>query len=388
MRANHRKDLENIARQMILVHNADALIELVLRTIVSNLRVTHAGILIYDKTREEYVVKISKGRHGFKIPSGFVKVTKKNPLIEYFTNKKRNFPKDFILFTKIDEYIRNSKKSRATRAFLQDLKVNLSFHQARVCVPGFFGKDLIGILFLGDKVSKKRFSEGELGFLSVLASDVVMALKNAWLVEDISTQLANNKRLFLQMVATLASSIEAKDKYTMGHTERVMEYSLDIANKMKNEKNIVDWGKFLENLKISALLHDIGKIGIPESILNKPDSLTDEERKVIRQHPLIGVNILKNVDELDEALLGVKFHHERYDGKGYPSGLSGEDIPFIASVISLADAFDAMTTDRPYRKALSLREAVAEIKRNKGKQFAPDVVDAFLKAYISRDIEK
>jgi putative nucleotidyltransferase with HDIG domain len=259
--------------------------------------------------------------------------------------------------------------------------MNFSLYQAKACIPGFFRNDLVGILFLGGKENGKKFSEEELGFLSVLASDVVMALKNAWLIDDLNHQLKANKRLFLQTVSALASSIEAKDKYTIGHTERVVKHSLDIAYGLKKHIRIDNWDKFIEDLRIAALLHDIGKIGIPEKILNKENVLTAKERRIIENHPLIGANILNHIEEFREVLLGVKYHHERHDGKGYPYHLKGRQIPLIASIVSLADAFDAMTIDRPYHKSLSPQEAMKEIEGNKGQQFSPLVVDAFLKVY-------
>ena len=380
MESSYRKGLERVARQMILIHRADIVIKLVLRTIVRDLKVRHAGIFIYDKKHDAYIAKVSRGNIGFKIPSGFVKIKKDNPIISYFTVKKFSFCGDFILLDNIEKVIRSAKVKNYFKAqeFLADLQTNLDFYQVRACVPGFFRKELVGVLFLGEKNNGDKFSAQDLSFLSALASDVVMAIKNAWLIEDLSRQVEVNKRLFLQMVSAFVSSIEAKDKYTRGHTERVMKYALCIAEQLKKRGELSNRVKFIDDLRVAALLHDIGKIGIPENILNKPGALSEEERKIVCAHPAIGENILKGVDELEMVRLGVRFHHERCDGLGYPDGLRGEEIPLIASVIGLADAYDAMTSDRPYRKALSFDEAVDEIKRNKGKQFDSQVVDAFL----------
>jgi len=176
----------------------------------------------------------------------------------------------------------------------------------------------------------------------------------------------------------LAAAIEAKDHYTHGHTTRVTNLSIQIAQRMgiKAKKNFD--GKFLENLHISSLLHDIGKIGVPEHILNKRSSLTIGERNRIKEHPLIGVNILKSIKELEGAVLGVRYHHERFDGKGYPDGLKGDQIPLVAAIITVADSFDAMSADRPYRVALSKSDAINEIRHLSGRQFSPAVTDTFL----------
>jgi HD-GYP domain-containing protein (c-di-GMP phosphodiesterase class II) len=375
MNTDYRKELEKITRQMILVRRADLLIKLVLRTIVQQVHVRHAGIFIYDRQKDAYVMRSA----GFKVPSGFVKFKNDNPIIQYFINPKPYLQDGPIIADKVDTFSRSAaiKNDAKAKKYMEDLTTQLSFYQAKVCVPGFFRKDLVLILFLGDKNNGDKFSASDLGFLSVLASDIAMALENAWLFEDLSRQVGVNKRLFLQMITALVSSIEAKDKCTRGHTDRVMRYALAIAQYLKKQPDI-DKTKFNDELKVSALLHDVGKIGIPENILNKPGALTAEEFEVIRRHPLIGEDILKNIDDLDTVRMGVKYHHERCDGKGYPYGLHGEDIPLIASIICLADAYDAMTSDRPYRKALTHDQAVREIKDNKGKQFSFVVVDAFL----------
>jgi len=386
MKRDYRHDLEKAARQMILVHRVDTLARLILRTIMRNIKVKHAGIFLYDKEKGEYVIKVSKGKRGVRVPVGFAKIKKDNPLVRYFTdNAFISFDRDFLLYNRLNYYLKYSrlKGQKNLVKFLCDLKEELSLIQAKACVPGFFRNNLVGILFLGAKIDRTGFRPEELGFLSVLASDVVMAIQNAWLFEDLSKQLENNKRLFLSTVTALATAIEAKDKYTSGHTERVVKYALAIADNIKQYQFT---NESRENLRIAALLHDIGKIGIPEEILNKKGYLTEKEKKFIFRHPLVGIDILSPINELKEVIVGVKYHHERYDGKGYPFKLKGRKIPLIAAIISVADSFDAMTTDRPYKKAFSKEEALEEIKRNRGKQFHPVVVDAFIVAFRNHQI--
>jgi len=388
MKRDYRYDLEKTARQMIRVHRVDTLIRLILRTIMKNIKVKHSGIFLYDKYKDEYVIRVSKGKRGIKIPEGFAKIKKDNPLIRYFTDKElSSFGQDFLLYNRINYYLKYShSKGRSDLVdFLEDLKDQLSLFQAKACIPGFFRNDLIGILFLGAKEASGVFRPEELGFLSVLASDVVMAIRNAWLFEDLNKQLDKNKKLFLNTVIAFATAIEAKDKYTSGHTERVVEYSLIIAKVLSKTDSRIS-SEFIENLRVAALLHDIGKIGIPEEILNKKGILTGEEKEFIFEHPLIGANILNPIGEFKEIIVGVKYHHERWDGKGYPFGLKGEETPLIAAIIAVADSYDAMTTDRPYKKALSREDALKEIKRNSGKQFNPRVVGAFVEAFEGNKI--
>lgn len=183
----------------------------------------------------------------------------------------------------------------------------------------------------------------------------------------------NMKRAYMDTVRALSMAVEAKDRYTEGHSARVVDYAEKIGLAMRFSEN------HIENLKIASLLHDIGKIGIPEAILNKPGRLSNEEYAVIKSHPVIGANIIKDVDNLKAVVDVVKYHHERYDGNGYPEGLSGDDIPIDAAIISVADAYDAMCSDRPYRKAMPKEKAMSILKEERGRQFNPRVVDVFLK---------
>jgi HD-GYP domain-containing protein (c-di-GMP phosphodiesterase class II) len=384
MKRDYRKQLENAARQMILIHRVDTLARLILRTIVRNIHVDHAGIFLFDKTSGEYVVKVSKGQKGTKIPVGFTKVKSDNEIIRFFTDKnlKKYFKQDYLLHSRISYLLNNGRyrRDKNISQFMETLKSEFSLYKAKAFVPGFYRKNLIGVLFLGDKHNGKNFKPEELSFLSVLASDVVMAIQNAWFFEDLNSQLNINKKLFLSTVTALATAIEAKDRYTIGHTERVMTYSMEIAKNLSGI-TIPNPKEFEENLKIAALLHDIGKIGISENLLNKRAPLTDKERLSISEHPLMGVEILNPITEFKDILLGVKYHHERYDGKGYPFGLKGNEIPLAAAIISVADAYDAMTSKRPYRKAFPNEKAIQQIKLNRGKQFNPAVVDTFLRLY-------
>lgn len=180
------------------------------------------------------------------------------------------------------------------------------------------------------------------------------------------------ERMSLQIMRTLAGTIDAKDKYTNGHSTRVAEYAREIARRVgKNEKE-------QEDIYFMGLLHDIGKIGIPDEIINKTSNLTDEEYETIRSHPVIGSDILKNISELPEIGIGARWHHERYDGKGYPDGLKGEEIPEAARMIGVADAYDAMASKRSYRDVLPQEVVRSEIEKGKGNQFDPYFVDVML----------
>ena len=184
-------------------------------------------------------------------------------------------------------------------------------------------------------------------------------------------QLRERKLVQTSMEA-IANTIDAKDPYTNGHSRRVAEYAVMIAKELELDT------KFIEDLYYIALLHDIGKIGVPDKILTKPGKLDDEEYNIIKKHTTIGGDILKEVEIIKGIQIGARYHHERYDGKGYPEGLKGDDIPFIARIIGVADAYDAMTADRPYRKGMSNEVAIDEIKKGAGTQFDPTIAKVMI----------
>lgn len=188
----------------------------------------------------------------------------------------------------------------------------------------------------------------------------------------------NMKEVYLETITALTNAIDAKDEYTNGHSQRVAEYSMVLGQHMNlNEPH-------LEVLKTAALLHDVGKIGISDSILLKPGKLDEFEYEMIRNHPMIGANIIDGIEFLDKAKLYISQHHEFFDGNGYPKGLTGADMPIESMILSVADAFDAMTTNRAYRKAFSEEKALSILQEERGKQFAPKVVDAMLEIKEAR----
>ena len=181
------------------------------------------------------------------------------------------------------------------------------------------------------------------------------------------------QEMTMQTIQTIANTIDAKDEYTQGHSKRVSDYSGSIARELGFSP------KQIEDIKFIALLHDIGKIGVPDSVLNKPGKLTDDEYQLMKNHTVIGADILKDIGMIPEIDIGAKYHHERYDGRGYPEGLEGDDIPKIARVIAVADAYDAMTSTRIYRNRLDPDIVLEEIRKGSGTQFDPEVADAMVK---------
>lgn len=184
------------------------------------------------------------------------------------------------------------------------------------------------------------------------------------------------KDIHYKTISALSHSLDARDPYTNGHSHRVAEYSENIAKILG-----LGIGK-VDNVRVAGILHDIGKIGISDSIINKKGKLDDVEYHIIKTHPVIGEGIVNEIDSFKDIALIIRHHHERYDGKGYPDGLLNEEIPFESQILSVADSYDAMTSDRPYRKALTQKEAINILVEEKARQFHPDVVEAFVK-YIT-----
>lgn len=220
----------------------------------------------------------------------------------------------------------------------------------------------------------RRVSRGDLDHrISVRGYDEIAELSRSFneMAEDLRETRRKNSEYFYRIIRTLILIVEARDPYTRGHSERVAEYAAAIVEKMGFPKEKV------EVLKQVAMLHDIGKLGIHENILSKKDKLTGEEWDLLRSHPVLGEEILRPVLLDPEMLPAVRGHHERYDGTGYPDHLAGDDINLFAQVLSVVDAYDAMTSTRSYRAALPQQEAVEELRRNRGTQFNPRIVDIF-----------
>ena len=389
---DYKKELESASKGMILIHDPEILIRLILRIIVQKVDLKHAGVILHDFETDRYVLNISRGESGLKIPAGFARFDKTNPLIQFFLNgtaKLMGINRNALLVDDLNKMLWQEcviPSVDAKRVFLEKVSEQLHLINAVACVPAYFQKKLMAILLLGEKKNNRHFDQNELDFFTALASDVAMAIRNAQLFTDLKKESEKNKKLLLQMTAALNATIDAKDAYTGGHTESVTNHAIAIARQMVANGSGSFTDQFFEDLQMASFLHDIGKIGIPESILTKPGPLTDEEFEVMKTHTKIGAEILKSVEEFSECRKGVLYHHERYDGRGYPEGLKGDDIPMIAAILTVADSFDAMISDRPYRKSLGKEVAIEEIKKNSGTQFNPLPVRALLELYQRGEI--
>lgn len=270
-------------------------------------------------------------------------------------------------------------------SFLGLVKTDLDRIKARILAPLVVRENCIGFIAIGEKFSGEVYSKDDLRLLSVITHHIAVSLHNQSLLKKLMGKFDENKRLYDDLsfiyydtIHAFATAIDAKDAYTKGHSHRVSTYCAAIANEMKlphDEK---------EGLRIAGLLHDVGKIAIDKSIINKDSPLTNNELVELNSHPVIGYDILSKVKFPWAGVSKlVRNHHERVDGRGYPDNLKGSDIVFGAKIMSVADSFDAMTTDRPYRPALTLNKALAELKENCGRQFDRDVVMSFISVLLN-----
>ena len=235
-------------------------------------------------------------------------------------------------------------------------------------VPMHVSDQEIGAVTVVRNFGKERFFMGDVKLISALAKQVAIVTRNARLFKEV-------RSLFLNLVKSLISIVEAKHKYTKGHSERVHEISCFLGKHLglrKRARDVLHW---------ASLFHDVGKISVPDVILNKPGKLTEEEFSIIRQHPVVGHNVLSHIEQLREALPGIRHHHEKLDGSGYPDGLAGDQIPFTARIIAVADVYDALTSTRSYRPAMPTKKALDIMRQGSGNHFDPRVLQVFLRKH-------
>jgi HD-GYP domain-containing protein (c-di-GMP phosphodiesterase class II) len=252
-----------------------------------------------------------------------------------------------------------------------------------LCVPIMIGKSVAGCLYLDNREGQARgeTADEDIEYCTGLADIASLAMSNLKRADIERRHTEERHGFLLGTVSALVNAIDAKDTYTCGHSERVAWLSKELAQIMELDSTTI------EQIHICGLVHDIGKIGIPEAILRKPGKLTDEEFDQIRSHPVIGENILREVPQLQSVLPGVRSHHERWDGGGYPDGTKGEDTPIFGRILGIADAFDAMCSSRSYREKLNRSEVLEEITACAGTQFDPELAKLFLKInFIHYDV--
>lgn len=268
--------------------------------------------------------------------------------------------------------------------FVEDIETDVRFMRTNgaqynshsfISVPLRVKNRIIGVLNVNSPEAYRKFEERDVRLLTILADQAAITLENIELYDNL-------QNFYLEMVQTLARAIDAKDSYTHDHADRARHYARLIGKKLMLPEAMI------RHIEYAALMHDIGKIGIDETILHKPGPLDGPERDMIRRHPSIGNKIIAPVAFLSPVAPMVLYHQEWYNGQGYPEGLAGEEIPLGARIVAVIDAYDAITSNRPYRKALPKETAIDELKKGCNTQFDPRVVNAFLEILSEEEREK
>lgn len=338
--------LLKVSRGVSSAENIDVFLDLILETTVDALDGKSGLLLIIDETQKELIIKSSHG-----LDDAYTK-NKRIPLEEEIVGWviKQKKP---LLIPRLNKIATAEGKSPA-------------FTPPLICAPLIFQGKVIGAISVSGKKQEVNFQEDELIILSNLAFQIALAMENARLNSD-------NQKIYLETVTALALAVEARDLYSRGHCDRMNEYSVKVAQALGLDTQRI------EVIRQAAQLHDVGKIGISDEILKKTGSLNELERRLIEQHPVIGEGIIIPLHSFWRLRDPIRHHHEWLNGQGYPDHLKGDEISLEARILAVVDSFDAMTTDRPYRKGMDLQKAKQELLKYKGIRYDERVVDTFIK---------
>jgi len=349
-RATQFQNIIEISRAITASLNVDVVLQTITERAAELLHCQAGSLLLRDPETEEMVFKVAIG------PAGEQLIGTRLPHNVGIVGAVMRDGKPLIV---------NDAKADPRHYSGVDRNTTLTT-QSLLCVPLISGAQTFGVIELMNRTDGSPFGNEDRDTLFAFALQAAIALDNARLYSDL-------KGAFAEIVRVMTNALEARDSYTAGHTERVTQLALRTAREL-------GWSPAqMEILEIGALTHDIGKIGVPDAILHKPHGLTNDEYEQMKSHPVAGANMLMGIKTLQPLLPYILYHQERYDGNGYPFGLKGEEIPIEARLIAVVDAFDAMTSTRPYRTAMAEELAIAEILKHRGIQFDPTVVDAMLR---------
>jgi len=355
---NYHKTLLEASKGMVLITDTSKLLYLIVYVVKKHMKLKSACIFHYDENSKGFVLRCKRGESDAQ--KGYM-IDGLHPFIKWLKDRQSGFS-----YSK-DDFID-----------MPEVRGELEKLGCAACVPSFNKDKLIGFLILGNKISGDWYTAEELELLLTISNEAAIVMENAKNLLELQKLREKEKENYFQTILALARTVDEKDAYTRGHLDEVTRYGVIVAEELVESLKItID----MEELKTALLLHDIGKIGIPDALLHKTSSLTPEEFEIMKQHAEIGARIIEPIEKLKKIGKIIKHHQEKYNGTGYPDGLKGEGIPLESRIVAVVDAYHAMISDRPYRKALSEEIAITELKNYRGTQFDPLVVDAFLKAY-------
>lgn len=340
--------LQRIGTAFASTKGMENLLELIIRTLLQGTDATSGAIFLLDETKDQLTMKVSFG------------------MDKAVRNIQLDTGGSLIVSVASSRRLRNISEVSKDPACTFEFSNNMAM-DSMVAIPLLYKEDqVMGVLVVSDKKNKNSFNDDDTILLTNVTGQTAVAIKNFQLNEDAD-------KTYLETITALAVAVEAKDPYSKGHLYRVEDYVDRLAISLRLD------GQTKKLLRSGAILHDIGKIGIRDDILRKPSSLTAEEEKEMREHVVIGVNIIKPIRSMVALCDLVRHHQEFYDGSGYPDNLKGEKIPLEARILKICDAYDAMTTDRLHSKGMSKEQAKKELKDKSGIEFDPKIVEEFLK---------
>ncbi|MDP2939054.1 MAG: HD domain-containing phosphohydrolase [Candidatus Omnitrophota bacterium] len=343
------KDIRDIEKKILATQDLQSILSLIVKLSHNLTHADCAALRMINQTDKSLSIKASIGLSKAYLEASPLKMGRGIPGLVAATMKPLTI-KDCLNDSRVNCWELNEKEGIVSCAH----------------VPAIFKEEVLGVISVYFK-SLKEISNDEIDLLMSFADQAAIAIHETQLYQDVHINYFNTIR-------ALVLAMEAKDPYTKGHSERVTQYAVRIARELKIKNSEI------EILSYASKVHDVGKIGISDIILNKPGKLTTAERALIELHPQKGAEMLMPLKFLEPGIPYIKHHHERFDGQGYPDGLKREQIPLAARILACVDSFDAMTSDRPYRyRRLTPEEAMSEIKLNSGKQFDPTIVNIFMK---------
>ncbi|MBN1688512.1 MAG: HD domain-containing protein [Candidatus Omnitrophica bacterium] len=375
-RADYRPILKKTAERIAAVKNIDEFLVYLVRDLSSWVRLDYVGIMVLDHHHKEFVLMAShtRSKSRQKVPKGLVFSMDSALVVELL--RKRNLR----VRQELKYYLDTQIGYFEDRSFTAEIIDDMERLGASISIPCFCEGKLLAIVNIGQKLEPEEVIHKEdLELFSSLSNNVARAIHDFMLKQEKIELIVASQHILITV-------IEAKDPYTCGHSNRVAHYAGLIGKKLEKELRLFRHG--VANLNWAAQLHDLGKIGVPDGILHKQTKLSEEEWEIVKRHTVDGLKILEPMRGWlnDDICAGVEHHHENFDGSGYPSHQQGEEIHFFARIIRVADAFDAMTTDRPYREALTKSEAVEELRKSKGAQFDPYIVDKIVELFHEGEI--
>ena len=368
----HRKMLHNftalteLAAEISSTHNFEEVTRASLHTLLGALAIPRGAIARYTAKPRQLKIVAAKGLAG----AAGQRIALERDEVDLLTHRIAPIAID-------SEGNELAGFTERNREILRRLRV-------QICAPMVARGEFMGLIFLSEKFTREEYSEEDLEFIGAIARSVAIAFHNHRLVVSLKRKAEENRRLYGEMrqiyrdtVRAFGAAIDLKDTYTSGHSERVARYAEAIAKEMGIT------GQELDHIGVAGYLHDIGKITVDRAIINNPRPLTEKEFGELNKHVTTGFEILSNIRHpWDEIAYMTKCHHEKVDGTGYPAGLLGREIPLGAKIVTLADSFDAMMTDRPYRSRLTLDQTLSDFRGQTGKQFDEEVVAAFCRLLL------